>query len=207
LEFTDVLGALASERGVRVIEAEGWRDLAYPWDLLAANEQLLRALTRDVRGTVEPGAQILGNVAIGEGTRIRSGAYVEGPVIIGKGCDIGPSCYVRAFTTIGDECRVGNACEIKASILMKGTHVGHLSYVGDSVLGERVNLGAGTVTANLRHDGGNVRVTVGAQRIDTGRRKLGAIIGDDAHTGIHTSLNVGAVLPQRASTKPGEVVG
>lgn len=207
LEFTDVLNGLVQRgRGPRLVEAEGWRDLAYPWDLLGANEALLRDLVPENRGTVEEGVRLLGDVRIGEGTRLRSGTYIEGPVSIGRDCDIGPHCYIRPFTSIGDRCRVGNACEVKASILMDGAHVGHLSYVGDSVLGERVNLGAGTITANLRNDGRNIRATWQGQRHETGRRKLGAILGDDVHTGIRTALNVGVVLDAGATTRPGDVV-
>lgn len=207
LEFTDALNALAAQgRSIAVLETEGWRDLAYPWHLLEANEALLRSLEQDVRGTVEPGAQLHGPVKVGEGTRIRSGSYIEGPVSIGRDCDIGPNCHVRPFTSLSDRCRVGNACEVKASILMAGSHVGHLSYVGDSVLGERANLGAGTITANLRHDNASIKATWYGQRLDTGRRKLGAVLGDDVHTGIGTRLNVGVVLEAGATTKPGEVV-
>jgi bifunctional UDP-N-acetylglucosamine pyrophosphorylase/glucosamine-1-phosphate N-acetyltransferase len=101
-----------------------------------------------------------------------------------------------------DDVRVGNAVEVKASLVMEGTHVAHLSYVGDSVLGQRVNFGAGTLVANLRHDGKTVRV----DGVDSGRRKLGVIVGDDAHTAINTSLNVGVVLPAGGTTRPGEVV-
>lgn len=208
LEFTDVLNALVAQgRAPRVVEAEGWRDLAYPWDLLGANEALLREMKGDVRGTVEPGAHLVGEVRIGEGTRIRSGAYIEGPVTIGKDCDVGPNCFLRPSTSLGDRVRVGHACEVKASILMDGAHVGHLSYVGDSVLGERVNLGAGTITANLRHDSRTVVARWQGQRLDTGRRKFGAVLGDDVHTGIHTSLNVGAVLDAGGTTRPNETVG
>lgn len=207
LEFTDALNALVQQgRAPRVVEADGWRDLGYPWDLLGANEELLKDLKGDVRGNVEPGARLLGEVRVGEGTRIRSGAYIEGPVSIGRGCDIGPNCYIRPFTSIGDRCRVGNAVEVKASILMDGAHVGHLSYVGDSVLGERVNLGAGTITANLRHDNATVKAKWFGQRLDTGRRKFGCVLGDDVHTGIHTSLNVGVVLDAGAATRPNETV-
>ena len=80
--------------------------------------------------------------------------------------------------------RVGNACEVKNSIIMDHTHVGHLSYVGDSILGERCNLGAGTVMANYRFDAGSIKMMVKDQVVDTGRRKLGAVLGDNVKTGI-----------------------
>jgi UDP-N-acetylglucosamine diphosphorylase / glucose-1-phosphate thymidylyltransferase / UDP-N-acetylgalactosamine diphosphorylase / glucosamine-1-phosphate N-acetyltransferase / galactosamine-1-phosphate N-acetyltransferase len=208
VEFTDALNALVAQgRAPAVVEAEGWRDLAHPWDLLGANEALLKGLQGEVRGTVEDGARLHGPIVVGEGSRIRSGAYLEGPIVIGRNCDVGPNCYVRPNTTLGDCCRVGNAVEVKGSILLDGVHVGHLSYVGDSVLGEGVNLGAGTTTANLRHDNATVKAKWYGQRIDTGRRKFGAVLGDGVHTGIHTTLNVGVVLEEGSSTRPGQVVG
>jgi bifunctional UDP-N-acetylglucosamine pyrophosphorylase/glucosamine-1-phosphate N-acetyltransferase len=89
---------------------------------------------------------------------------------------------------------------------MRGTSVGHLSYVGDSVLGADVNFGAGTVVANLRHDDGTVQVTVKGDRVDTGRRKFGVVCGPAVKTGINTSLNAGVTLSEGATTSPGEAV-
>ena len=107
---------------------------------------------------------------------------------------------------IGPDAHVGHGVEVKNSVLMADASVGHLSYVGDSVLGRGVNFGAGTNVANLRHDDTTVRMTVKGDRVDTGRRKLGAIVGDGAKTGINTSLNAGFRLGTEATTKPGETV-
>jgi len=210
LELTSAVNA-AVEAGepVHVVRLQGpWMDLGRPWDLLSANERLLANLRDDrAQATIEPGVTIHGNVQIGKGTILRAGTYVQGPVVIGDECDIGPNCYLRASTVIGNRCRVGNGVEIKNSLLMDGTHVGHLSYVGDSVLGHDVNFGAGTITANLRHDGHTIAASHPDGRVDTGRRKFGCVCGDGVHTGIKTALNVGAVLQAGATTKPGEVVG
>jgi bifunctional UDP-N-acetylglucosamine pyrophosphorylase/glucosamine-1-phosphate N-acetyltransferase len=84
--------------------------------------------------------------------------------------------------------------------------VGHLSYLGDSILGEKVNFGAGTITSNLRHDGGAHHSPIAGLMIDTGRRKLGAIIGDGVHTGIHTSIYPGRKLWPKTVTLPGAIV-
>ena len=134
------------------------------------------------------------------------GVVIEGDVIIGEDCKIGPNCYLRGATSIGDRCHVGQAVEIKNSILMDGTNVGHLSYVGDSILGRRVNLGAGTLTSNLRHDGRNHRTLVAGELVDTGRRKFGTVVGDGVHTGIHTSIYPGRKLATGATTRPGDIV-
>lgn len=208
LEITDSIQMLIDSGkpvGYSPLE-DSWIDIGYPWDLLKANEHLLKTLKGRCQGTVEPNVTIKGEVEIGKGSLIRSGAYIEGPVIMGENCDIGPNCFIRPSTALGNRVRIGNAVEVKNTIVMEGTHVGHLSYVGDSVIGRRCNFGAGTKVANLRHDGKNIKVMLKGRIIDSGRRKLGVIMGDDVHTGINTSINIGSVMAKGRFTLPGEVV-
>lgn len=205
-EITDSLQLLINEgtdAGYLTV-SENWLDIGRPWDLLDANEYFLSRMQQQVSGEIEPFSTLKGSVSVGEGTVIRNGSYIAGPVMIGKNCDIGPNCYIRAGTSIGDNVRIGNAVEIKNSIIMKGTHIGHLSYVGDSIIGERCNFGAGTKVANLRHDGRTIRVKLKGTITDSGRRKLGTIMGDDVHTGINSMINVGAVVESGTMTAPGE---
>ncbi|MFC7339501.1 hypothetical protein ACFQY0_20080 [Haloferula chungangensis] len=181
--------------------------IIHSWDMLKANELHVGALTvNHVMGEVHPHAVIDGFAHIGQGTRILPGVYIEGNVVIGENCKIGPNCYLRGNTSIGNHCHIGQSVEIKNSIICSNTNVGHLSYVGDSVLGNHVNLGAGTMTSNLRHDGKNHRSMVEGELVDTGRRKLGAIIGNGVHTGINTSIYPGRKLFPNTSTRPGEIV-
>ncbi|HLE46047.1 MAG TPA: glucose-1-phosphate thymidylyltransferase, partial [Thermoplasmata archaeon] len=105
----------------------------------------------------------------------------------------------------GRGCKVGNGCEVKNSILMDGTHVPHQNYVGDSILGERCNLGAGTKVANLRLDEETVKVPWKGQLLDTGLRKLGVIMGDDVKTGINASIDVGTIVGEETFIGPGAV--
>jgi bifunctional UDP-N-acetylglucosamine pyrophosphorylase/glucosamine-1-phosphate N-acetyltransferase len=207
-EITDSLQMLIDEgKDVGFLElSDKWMDIGKPWELLEANEYFLSNLQPSIKGEVEPFATLKGSVSVGEGTIIRNGAYIVGPVIIGNDCDIGPNCYIRPGTSIGDNVRIGNAVEIKNSIIMKGTHIGHLSYVGDSIIGERCNFGAGTKVANLRHDGRTIRVMLKGKLMDSGRRKLGTIMGDEVHTGINSMINVGAVIESKAMIAPGEFV-
>ncbi|AKB77672.1 Glucose-1-phosphate thymidylyltransferase [Methanosarcina horonobensis HB-1 = JCM 15518] len=208
LEITDSIQMLIDSGapvGYSPLE-DSWIDIGYPWDLLKANEYLLKAVKGYCQGTIEPNVVIKGEVTIGKGSLIRSGAYIEGPVVIGENCDIGPNCYIRPSTAIGNRVRIGNAVEVKNTIVMEGTHVGHLSYVGDSVIGRRCNFGAGTKVANLRHDGKNIKVMLKGRILDSGRRKLGVIMGDDVHTGINTSINIGVIMHKGRATLPGEVV-
>lgn len=183
-----------------------WFDIGRPWDLLDANELLLKDIKTDIQGIVESYATIKGEVIIGKNTLIRNGAYITGPVIIGDDCDIGPNCFIRPNTSIGDNVRIGNAVEIKNSIVMGGTHIGHQSYVGDSIIGHNCNFGAGTKVANLRFDEENVKVMIKDKLVDSGRRKLGVIMGDGVRTGINSMLNAGAVIDANLTINPGEFV-
>ncbi len=180
-------------------------EIEFPWQLLDLNEKLMSRIA-DWSG--HPAIQLGENaqVTVGEGSKILPGVFIEGSITIGKNCKIGPNCYLRGSTSIGDGCHVGQAVEVKNSILFPGASVGHLSYVGDSVLGEKVNFGAGTITSNLRHDGSNHRSAVAGKLIDTGRRKFGVIVGAGVHTGINTSLYPGRKLGPGTSTLPGQVV-
>ena len=181
--------------------------IKFSWDLLKAN---VEAMTSRKTYTQESGAHaslyVDGRLQVGKGTKILPGVVIEGDVIIGDNCKVGPNCYIRGSTSIGDKCHVGQAVEIKNSILLPGTNVGHLSYLGDSILGEKVNFGAGTITSNLRHDGGAHRSPIEGRMVDTGRRKLGAIVGDGVHTGIHTSIYPGRKLWPKTATLPGAIV-
>lgn len=181
--------------------------IRYPWDLLRANEQFVAALTVDrIEGDVHPLAVIEGRIHLGKGSRILPGVFIEGHVIIGENCKIGPNCYIRGNTSIGDKCHIGQSVEIKNCLILSKTNVGHLSYVGDSVLGEGVNFGAGTTTSNLRHDGANHTSRVEGKLLDTGRRKFGTIVGDGVHTGINTAIYPARKLWPNTSTLPGEIV-
>ncbi len=183
-----------------------WADIGRPWDLLVANEHFLKGQRGEIHGKVEVGASVEDNVYVGMGSRIRSGSYILGPTYIGRDCDIGPNCFIRPYTSIGDKVRIGNAVEVKNSIVMDHTNIGHLSYVGDSVIGSHCNLGAGTTMANLRLDEKPIKMEVGGKVISSGRRKLGTIIADNVKTGINCTINVGVKIGPDSAVGPGAVV-
>ena len=186
---------------VSSLKISHWLDVSYPWDLLPVNESLLAGIKSQNLGDVEENVVMKGIVSIGEGTVIRSGSYIVGPVIIGQNCEIGPNCYIRPSTAIGDSCHIGNAVEVKNSIIMKGTKFPHYNYVGDSVIGEDCNFGAGTKIANLRLDKQEIWVA----DINTRRRKLGAITGDRVETGINACINIGSMIGNNTLIGPGAV--
>ncbi len=196
----------ASTPTVLAPDAESWR-IRFPWDLLRLNEEVVAALAADdIRGTVRERVTIDGHIRLGEGSVILPGVYIEGNAVFGKNCKIGPNCYIRGNTSTGDKCHIGQAVEIKNSLLFDHVSVGHLSYAGDSVICDHVNFGAGTIISNLRHDGRNHRWKTADGFIDTGRRKFGAIVGENVHTGIHSAIYPGRMIPPNAATRPGDVI-
>ena len=206
-EITDSIRMLIEKGTVGVFTIPSWwLDVGKPWDLLNANRRILDDAKSRVEGTIEDGAVIKGTAIVEPSATVRSGAYIQGPVYIGEDSVVGPNCYIRAHTTLCKSVKIGNAVEIKNSIIMDHTNVGHLSYVGDSIIGFRSNFGAGTITANLRHDDKPVKATVKGKRISTGRRKMGAIIGDDVKTGIGTLLSPGVMIYPGARTGIGAVI-
>jgi len=205
-EITDTINILVKKETMEGVFLKELRDVVYPWHLLDANEEILQKIGKKVQGKIEKNATITGNVVIGKNSTIMGGSYIEGPVTIGENCKIGPNCYIRPYTSIGNNCHVGNACEIKNSIIMDNSNVPHQNYVGDSIIGENCNLGAGTKVANLRLDKKNIKVVLNGSKFDTQRRKLGVIMGDNVQTGINSMMNVGAMIGNNVFIGPGTVV-
>ncbi|MBP5299998.1 MAG: hypothetical protein J6Y80_01210 [Victivallales bacterium] len=179
----------------------------YPWDLLAVQEDVLQnAPHGSINGVINEGSVIDGNLDLGDSSMILPGVYITGNVVIGQNCLIGPNCTIRGNTSIGDGCRIGQGAEIKNSILMDNVKVPHVAFVGDSILADGVDLGAGTMIANWRHDGATIASLVGRKMVDTGRDHFGAVFAEDVRTGINTSIWPGVKISAGVVTMPGEVV-
>lgn len=182
-----------------------WRPEA-PWALLGEPlDEILAALPDDaIEIRLSPDVHLVGpRVAIGRGTRIGPGATIEGPIRIGRDVEIRPGAYLRGGCWIGDGAVVGASTEVKRALLLPGAHAPHLNYVGDSILGAGVNLGAGTILSNFRHDGREIVLRVGGERVPTGRRKLGAVLGDGVLTGCNAVLHPGVVVGRGTQIYPG----
>jgi NDP-sugar pyrophosphorylase family protein len=176
---------------------------AWVWEALARLEAYLASLPDPkLEGRVSPSAWIEGRVAIGAGSVVEPGAYIQGPCVIGRDTEVRHAAYIRGPALIGDGCVVGHATEVKGSIFLDRAKAGHFAYVGDSILGREVNLGAGTKLANLRLDGKEVVVRVGGRAVPTGRRKLGAVLGDRVETGCNSVTNPGTFLGPGARLYP-----
>ncbi|MEA5036688.1 Bifunctional protein GlmU [bioreactor metagenome] len=201
-ELTDALTDYIRDGALSAYSLSVWMDVGYPWDMLTANEHLLSNLTGEQKGTIEENVIVKGQLILGKGSVIKSGTYIEGPCIIGENTVVGPNAYLRPGATIGNNCHIGHAVEIKNSIIFDDTKIPHYNYIGDSVIGSRCNFGAGTKIANLRHDHGPVKVG----GMSTGRKKFGAVIGDDVLFGINCSVNTGASIGSGTRVAPHTLV-
>ena len=182
-----------------------WLPITYPWNYLEANVFMINRMKKSqILGKVEPNVTIKGKVYVGEGTLIKSGTYIEGPAYIGNDCEIGPNAFIRKDTIIMDMVRT--RAEIVDSVLMEGVTAKHNCYIGHSVLGENVNVGAGTITADYRHDAKDNMTLINGKKVDSKRRKLGAFIGDNVNTGIGTLIYPGRKIWPGLGTLPGQVV-
>lgn len=142
------------------------------------------------------------SISIGEGTIVEPGAYIKGPCLIGKNCHIRHGAYIRGNVIIGDSCVVGHTTELKHAILLNHAHAAHFAYVGDTIIGSYANLGAGVKCANLRLNGDEIIVSHNQNRLPTGLRKFGAIIGDFCQIGCNTVLNPGTHLGKHVHIHP-----
>ena len=169
--------------------------LGQPWLVLSRlADYLCDTLKPQQLGQAHAQAVIEGDVFIGEGTVIEAGTMISGPVWVGRNCRIGHGSTLRGNIIVGDDCVVGHASELKNSLLFNGCDVPHFNYVGDSVLGHRVHLGAGVMLSNYRLIRGKVNVRLASGPVDSGLAKFGALIGDRTEIGCNTVLNPGAII-------------
>jgi NDP-sugar pyrophosphorylase family protein len=159
-----------------------------------------------IKGTAHPGAYITGRVYIAEGAVVEPTAYIQGPCVIGPGAEVRHGAYIRGNAWIGAKAVVGHTTEVKGAVFFDGAKAGHFAYIGDSILGQDVNLGAGTKLANLKLRGDEVKF----KHPETGKitasglRKFSAIMGDKAQTGCNSVLSPGTLLLPGALVMPCE---
>jgi len=180
-------------------------DDAPVWSALGAKlKEYLDARTDwKVEINVATGVHVLGDrVAIGPGCRIDPGAVIIGPAVLGEGVVVRTGAYIREYVILGPGSLVGAHSEVKGSILLPGAKAPHQAYVGDSILGRDVNLGAGTILSNVKNVGREISFRLGEKVIHTGLRKFGAIMGDGCKTGCNTVLNPGVLLGPGSVTYP-----
>ena len=141
-------------------------------------------------------------ISIEQGTVIEPGALIKGPTIIGKNTEVRQGAYIRGTCIIGDRCVVGHTTEMKTSVMLNDAKAGHFAYIGDSILGNNINLGAGTKLANLKLNNSNITININGRMHDTGIRKFGAILGDGVETGCNSVTNPGTILGKTSVVYP-----
>lgn len=180
-------------------------DCQHVWEVLFKIKSYLNNFKPKLINTIIPhGVHIFNEelIAIGQGTIIEPGVFIQGPCIIGQNCQIRHGAYIRGGVITGDNCVIGHDTEIKNTIMLNDSKAAHFAYLGDSVLGNRVNLGAGTKCANLRFDHGLIFIKDGENKMATHLKKMGAIIGDFAQTGCNSVTNPGSLIGKGASIPP-----
>lgn len=172
----------------------------YPWEVLPNTEQFINTFKNSVHA--QDFTEIKKDVLVGKNVSIESTALIEGPALIGHNTTIGHAAYLRKGVLIGDHAHVGHAVEVKNSIILSGTTLGHLNYVGDSILGSAVKIAGGAILANLRFDKKDVNVQFENEKIPTAMRKFGSILGDNCFIGVNAVLNPGTVLTKGCTVFP-----
>ena len=153
------------------------------------------------------GAVMMGDkIALGKGTLVESGALIKSPAIIGDNTEVRQGAYLRGYCLTGNGCVIGHTTEVKHSIFLDHAKAGHFAYLGDSILGREVNLGAGTKFANLKMIKGNINLHMDGKFLDTGRRKFGAILGDFTQTGCNAVTSPGTLLGKKSMVMPNATV-
>ena len=174
--------------------------VTYPWEALAGiGEAILR-----LGPTLDPAAydHPQENVWIAKSATVAPTASINGPCIIGENTEVRQCAFIRGNALVGDGCVVGNSTELKNVILFDGVQVPHYNYVGDSILGWRSHMGAGSITSNVKSDKSLVVIRNGEERIATGRKKVGAMLGDDVEIGCGSVLNPGTVVGRGSRVYP-----
>lgn len=171
----------------------------YPWQALPG----ISAMILELGGKLSPDyREIAPRVWVHDTARIWETAYLGAPCIIGAGTEVRHGAFIRGGVLVGDNCVVGNSAELKNAILFDGVQVPHYNYVGDSILGYKAHLGAGSLTSNVKSDKTLVTVQASDKKIETGLKKLGAMVGDGVEVGCNAVLNPGTVIGRNSRIYP-----
>lgn len=175
-------------------------NFTYPWEVLPLIGEFIIGLGETL--SPEEYEHRDGNVWIARSAKLYPNIYIAGPAIIGPNTEVRPGAFIRGNALIGAGCVVGNSTEIKNAILFDGAQAPHYNYIGDSILGYKAHTGAGAITSNLKQDHSSVTIKNGEERIDTGLRKFGAMLGDNVEVGCGSVLNPGTVVGSGARIYP-----
>ena len=183
----------------RTIAGEYLAGFEYPWQALKGIKELILTLGP---GLGEEYTEISPTVWVHNTATVFPSAYLGAPCIIGPETEVRHCAFIRGSALVGKGCVVGNSVELKNVILFDGVQVPHYNYVGDSILGHKAHMGAGSVTSNVKSDKTLVAVKNGSEIIETGLKKFGAMVGDFVEVGCNSVLNPGTVIGRHSSVYP-----
>jgi len=176
---------------------------AAPWEWLnnitsALSEFFENGDRSDAQTEFPDGLHISGDVFVHKSVKLPPYGIIEGPAYIGPECELRPGVYIRGNVIAGKGCVMGNSCEYKNSLLMDSVETAHFNYVGDSILGTKAHLGAGVILANVRLDRKNIKIKINGEWVDTGRRKIGGIIGEGVEVSCNSVISPGSLIGKKA---------
>lgn len=182
------------------IAKELFRDLEYPWEALPKISSFILELgSRLPEEKYEKRGE---DVWVAKSAKVAPTAYINGPAIIDEEAEIRHCAFIRGSAVVGKGAVVGNSTELKNVVLFNKVQVPHYNYVGDSILGYKSHMGAGSITSNVKSDKTLVTVKEGADRIETGLKKFGAMLGDEVEVGCGSVLNPGTVIGSHSNIYP-----
>ena len=174
---------------------------ATPWETIANIIPFIQKTFASLK--LSPNYKNRPDVYIGQGTTIHPSVDIQGPAIIGVNCKISHAAFLREGCLIGDNVHIGHAVEIKHSLILNNSMIAHLNYIGDSLIGNNVNISGGAILANLRLDKQNISIkTEDNKKIDTGLNKFSAAIGDNSVVGVNAVINPGTLLGKNVIVFP-----
>ena len=174
--------------------------VTYPWEILPKISEFIVKLGETL--PADEYDKVGENVWIAKDAKVFDSAYINGPVIIDHGAEVRHCAFIRGNAIVGKNCVVGNSTELKNVILFNNVQVPHYNYVGDSILGYKSHMGAGSITSNVKSDKTNVTIMIGDDKIETGLKKMGAMLGNNVEVGCNSVLNPGTVIGQHTNVYP-----
>ena len=213
LTFPEAVNALSMKgRVFATIWEKEWVEVQYPWDILRANTYILTKMLKgrgsfiSEKAEVMDGVKIEGPVWISDNAVIRQGTILKGPAYIGENSYVGNNSLIREFTSIGKNSIIGFGVETKNSVIFDNTKVGRLSFIGDSIIGSNVDIGAGTQTWNTSLGRHPIYIQINSEKIEIPLEKFGAVIGDNTRIGINVSILPGKIIGNNVEISAGVIV-
>ncbi|HHZ06603.1 MAG TPA: UDP-N-acetylglucosamine pyrophosphorylase [Clostridiales bacterium] len=184
----------------QTIAKELFENIQYPWQALSKISEFIMAVGPTL--PEEKYDKIGRDIWVAKSANVAPSAFLNGPLIICERAEVRHCAFIRGKAIVGEGCVVGNSTELKGSILFNCVQVPHYNYVGDSILGYKAHTGAGTITSNLKSDKHKISISVAGDKLDTGLKKLGAIIGDNVEVGCNSVLNPGSIIGRNSNIYP-----